>query len=90
MSMADRTSRTIPAPPTTATTNTTSYSTVSINSTQRPNREMEIPEHKTLNNTLVSMNEASSTTWKLSGNHTSPPYITRKYVRIARPFYFGD
>ena len=34
MSMADRTSHTIPAPPTTATTNTTSYSTVFVNSTQ--------------------------------------------------------
>ena len=72
MSTADHTSRTIPAPPTTATTNTTSYNTVSVNSTQRPNREMEIPEHKTLNNALVPMNKASSTTWKLSENHTLP------------------
>ena len=68
--MADRTSHTIPAPPTTVTTNMTSYSTVSINSTQRPNRETEIPKHKTLNNILVPTNEASSTTWKLSENHT--------------------
>ena len=54
---------------------------------------MEIPEHKTLNNALVPTNEASSTTWKLSENHAPPPlptYIMRKYVRIARPFYFGD
>ena len=69
-SMADHTSRTIPAPPTTVTTNTTSYSTVSINSTQKPNRETEIPKHKTLNNVLVPTNKASSTTWKLSENHT--------------------
>ena len=65
MSTADRTSRTIPAPPTTATTNMTSYSTVPINSTQRPNREMEIPKHKTLNTVLVPTNEASSTTWNI-------------------------
>ena len=74
MSMADHTSCTIPAPPTTVTTYTTSYSTVPINSTERPNREMEIPKHKTLNNILVPTNEASSTTWKLSENHP-PPHI---------------
>ena len=72
MSMADHTSHTIPTPLTTATTNMTSYSTVSVNSTQRPNREMEIPEHKTLNNALIPMNKVSSTTWKLSENHASP------------------
>ena len=71
-STTDRTSRTIPAPPTTDTTNMTSYSTVSINSTQRPNREMEIPKHKTLNNALVPTNEVSSSTWKLSENHALP------------------
>ena len=73
MSMADHTSlHTSQHPPVTATTNMTSYSTVSLNSTQRPNRETEIPEHKTLNNALVPTNEASSTTWKLSENHTPP------------------
>ena len=71
-SMADCTSHTIPAPPTTATTNMTIYSTVSVSSTQRPNRETEIPEHKTLNNAPVPTNEASSTTWKLSENHALP------------------
>ena len=71
-STADRISHTIPTPLTTATTYTTSYSTVSVNSTQRPNKEMEIPENKTLNNALIPMNKASSTTWKLSENHTSP------------------
>ena len=71
-STVDHTNRTIPAPPTTSTTNTTSYSTVSVNSTQRPNRETEIPKHKTLNNALVPTNKAPNTTWKLSGNHALP------------------
>ena len=59
-------------PPQQTTTNRTSYSTVSINSTQRPNRETEIPEHKALNSAIVPMNKASSTTWKLSENHALP------------------
>ena len=33
---------------------------------------METPEHKTLNNALVPVNEASSTTWKSSENHVPP------------------
>ena len=66
MSMADHTSHTHPGPTVTAATNTTSCSTVSINFMQRPNTEMETPEHKTLNNILVPMNEVLSTTWKLS------------------------
>ena len=66
-------------PPTTATTNTTSYSTVSVNFTQRPNREMEIPKHKTLNNALVPTNETSSTTWKLRENHAPLPPLPHRH-----------
>ena len=32
--------------------------------------EMETPEHKTLNNALVTTNEVLSITWKFSVNHT--------------------
>ena len=32
---------------------------------------METPEHKTLNNALVTTNEVFSITWKLSVNHAS-------------------
>ena len=32
--------------------------------------EMETPEHKTLNNALVTTNEVLSITWKLSVSHT--------------------
>ena len=31
--------------------------------------KVETPEHKTLNNTLVTTNEVSSITWKFSVNH---------------------
>ena len=34
--------------------------------TQRPCKDTETPEHKTLNNALVPTNEVLSTTWKLS------------------------
>ena len=36
---------------------------------QIPNTEAETPEHKTLNNALVTINEALSTRWKLSVSH---------------------
>ena len=78
-STVDRTSRTLPGPTTTVATNTTSYSTVSVNFTQRPNKEMETPEHKTQNNALVPMHKALSTTWKLSENHA--PHIHNAEIR---------
>ena len=68
----------------------TSCSTVSINFMQGPNTEIKTPEHKTLNNALVTTNKVISITWKLSINHASLTYITQKYVRIARPFYLRD
>ena len=71
--MKNRTSRTHPGPTITATTNTTSCSIVSASFTQRQNVETETPEHKTLNNTLVTTNEVVSMIWKLSVNHA--PYI---------------
>ena len=49
-----RTSRTHLGAKTPASTSTTSCTTVSIKFTQRPTTEMETPEHKTLNNTLVN------------------------------------
>ena len=81
--MTDCTNCTHPGPTITTATSMTSCKTVSINSTQRPNKETETPEHKTLNNTLVSTNEVSSTTWK-SSKTTPPTYIWQKYIRIAK------
>ena len=69
MSMTNCISRSYPAPSTTVTTSMTSCSIVSTGFTQRPNMETETPEHKTLNNTLVTTNEVLSITWKLSVNH---------------------
>ena len=68
-STTDCTSRTHPGPTVTAATSMTSCSTVSVYFTQRPNTEMETPEHKTLNNALVPKNKVLSTTWKLSVSH---------------------
>ena len=70
MSMTDFTSHTHPGPTMITATSMTSCRTVSINFTQRPSKEMETPEHKTLNNALVPTNEVLSTTWKLSEDHT--------------------
>ena len=70
MSTTNRTSCPHPGPTVTATTNMTSCSIVSTNFTQRPNTKTETPEHKTLNNTLVTTNEVLSITWKFSVNHT--------------------
>ena len=64
----NRTSRSHPGPTVTATTSMTSCSIVSTNFTQRPNTEMEAPEHKTLNNALVTTNKVLSITWKFSVN----------------------
>ena len=69
----NRTSRSHPGPPITVTTNTTSCSIVSASSMQRPNMETETPEHKHLNNALVTTNEVLSMIWKLSVNH-APSY----------------
>ena len=65
----NHTSRSHPGPTVTVTTSMTSCSIVSANFTQRPNTEMETPEHKTLNNALVTTNEVLSSTWKFSVNH---------------------
>ena len=56
-SMMNRTSHSHPGPTVTVTTSTTSCSIVSASFTQRPNMETETPEHKTLNNALVTTNE---------------------------------
>ena len=71
-STKNRTSRSHPGPAITATTSTTSCSIVSACFTQGPNMETETPEHKTLNNALVTTNEVLSITCKYSVNHTSP------------------
>ena len=63
-STKNRTSRSHPGPTVSTTTSTTSCDIVSASSTQRPNTEAETPEHKTLNNALVTINEVLSTTWK--------------------------
>ena len=57
MGMTNHTSRSHPRPTVTATTSMTSHSIVSTNFTQRPNTATETPEHKTLNNALVTTNE---------------------------------
>ena len=69
MSMMNHTSHSHPGPTVTVTTSTTSCSIVSANFTQRPNTETETPEHKILNNALVTTNEVLSSTWKFSVNH---------------------
>ena len=77
MSMTNRTSCSHPGPTVTVTTSTTSCSIVSASFTQRPNTEMETPDHKTLNNALVTTNEVLSITWKLSVNH-APSHTQHK------------
>ena len=54
----------------TTTTSMTSCNIVSASFTQIPNTEAETPEHKTLNNALVTTNEVSNITWKSSASHT--------------------
>ena len=64
--MTNRTSHSHPGPTVTTTTSMTSCNILSASFTQIPNTEVETPEHKTLNNALVTINEVLSTTWKLS------------------------
>ena len=61
-STTNHTSHSHPGPTVTVITSTTSCSIVSASFTQRPNMEMETPEHKTLNNALVTTNEVLSIT----------------------------
>ena len=68
-STMNHTSHSYPGPKVTVTTSTTSRSIVSANFTQRLNTETETPEHKILNNVLVTTNEVLSITWKFSVNH---------------------
>ena len=77
-STTNHTSHSHPGPTVTGTTSTTSCSIVSTSYTQRLNTEMETPEHKILNNALVTTNEVLSITWKFSVNHAPPTYTTRK------------
>ena len=74
ISTTDFTSHTHPGPTMIMATSMTSCRTVSINFMQRLSKEMETPEHKTLNNALVPTNEVLSTTWKLSKDH-APSHI---------------
>ena len=67
-STTNRTSRSHPGPTSTATTSMTSRSTVSAHFMQRPNVETETPEHKTLNNALVTTNEVINRIYKYSVN----------------------
>ena len=69
MSMTNRTSSSHPGPTVTTTTSTTSCNIVFASFTQIPNMEGETTEHKTLNNALVTTNEVSNITWKLSASH---------------------
>ena len=70
-SMTNHTSHSHPGPTVTTTTSTTSCNIVSTSFMQRPNTEVETPEHKTLNNARVTTNEVLNITWKLSANHAS-------------------
>ena len=68
-STTNRTSHPHPGPTVTTATSMTSCNIVSASFTQIPNTEAETPEHKTLNNALVTTNEVSNITWKLSASH---------------------
>ena len=89
-SMMNRTSRSHPGPTVTATTSTTSHSTVSAFFMQRPNVETETPEHKTLNNTLVTTNEVINRTCKYRVSHAPSHTSHRKQLRITGSFYLRD
>ena len=77
MSTTNCTSRSHPRPTVTTATSTTSCNIVSASFTQILITEAETPEHKTLNNALVTINEALSTTWKLSVSH-APSHTQHK------------
>ena len=83
MSTMNRTSCPHPGPAVTATTNTTSRSTSSAYFTQRSNIETETPEHKTLNNALVTTNEVLNTTCKYSVNH-APSHTSHRTAQDNR------
>ena len=68
-STTNHTSHSYPGPTVTTITSMTSCNIVSASFTQIPNMEVETPEHKTLNNALVTTNKVSNITWKLSANH---------------------
>ena len=72
-STTNLTSRSHPGPTVTTTTSTTSCNIVSASFTQIPNTEAETPEHKTLNNALVTTNKVSNIIWKLNASHA--PHI---------------
>ena len=76
MSTTSCTSRTRPGPTITVTTSMTSRSTSFHTFYAKPNVETETPEHKTLNNALVTTNEVLNTTCKYSVNHT-PSHLQR-------------
>ena len=70
-SMKNHTSRSHLGPTVITTTSTTSYNIVSTSFTQRLNTEAETPEHKTLNNALVTTKKGLNISWKLSASHAS-------------------
>ena len=51
---------------------------------------METPEHKTLNNALVTTNKVLNTTCKYSANHAPSHTSHRKKLRITGSFYLRD
>ena len=85
--MTNRTSCSHPGPAVSVTTSTTSRSTSSASFTQRPNVETETPEHKTLNNALVTINKVLNTTCKYSVNHT-PSHTSHKIAQDNRIILF--
>ena len=82
-STTNHTSCSHPGPTVTTTTSMTSCDIVSASFTQRLNTEAETPEHKTLNNALVTINEVLSTTWKLSVSH-APHICNTKITQDSR------
>ena len=85
-STTNHTSHSHPGPTVTTTTSTTSCDIVSASFTQRPNMEAETPEHKTLNNTLVTTNKVSNIIWKLSASHAPSHTQHKNKHRIAGSF----
>ena len=79
----NHTSHSRPGPTVTTTTSMTRCNIVFASFTQRPNTEVETPEHKTLNNTLVTTNKVLSITWKLSVSH-APHIRSTKITQDSR------
>ena len=69
LKITKKTGQAVKSMTTTTATSKTSCKTVSINFTQRLNKETETPEHKTLNSALVPMNKVLNITWKSSEDH---------------------